>query len=114
MKVLQINTIYKFRNTGRICWEVEKALEADGDSCLIVHQVGELCDKKHSLVVNTKLGYYFYKLMSRLLELKMFLDLYKQVTDTAGKYLVNNVENAMMLNIGGSATTNYVYIVGRS
>lgn len=69
MKVLQINTIYKFRSTGRTCWEVEKALEANGDSCLTVHQVGELCDKKHSLVVNTKLGYYFHKLMSRLLGL---------------------------------------------
>ena len=43
---------------------------------------------------------------------RMFLDLYKQVTGTAGKYQVANVKNAMMLNIGGSATTNYVYIVG--
>lgn len=43
---------------------------------------------------------------------RMFLDLYKQVTGTAGGYQVKNVRNAMMLNIGGSATTNYVYIVG--
>lgn len=43
---------------------------------------------------------------------RMFLDLYKQVTGQAGKYQVSNVRNAMMLNIGGSATTNYVYIVG--
>lgn len=43
---------------------------------------------------------------------RMFLDLYKQVTGTAGKYQVSNVKNAMMLNIGGSATTNYVYLVG--
>ena len=43
---------------------------------------------------------------------RMFLDLYKQVTGQAGKYQVNGVKNAMMLNIGGSATTNYVYIVG--
>ena len=43
---------------------------------------------------------------------RMFLDLYKQVAGTAGKYQVANVKNAMMLNIGGSATTNYVYIVG--
>ena len=43
---------------------------------------------------------------------RMFLDLYKQVTGQAGKYQVNGVKNAMMLNIGGSATTNYVFIVG--
>lgn len=44
---------------------------------------------------------------------RMFLDLYKQVSGTAGKYQVKNVKNAMMLNIGGSATTNYVFIVGK-
>lgn len=44
---------------------------------------------------------------------RMFLDLYKQVTGTAGKYQVKGAKNAMMLNIGGSATTNYVFIVGQ-
>ena len=44
---------------------------------------------------------------------RMLLDLYKQVTETAERYQVSNVRNGMMLNIGGSATTNYVYIVGK-
>lgn len=44
---------------------------------------------------------------------RMFLDLYKQVTATAGGYQVEGVKNGMMLNIGGSATTNYVFIVGK-
>ncbi len=44
---------------------------------------------------------------------RMFLDLYKQVTGTAGRYQVKKVKNSMMLNIGGSATTNYVFIVGK-
>lgn len=49
---------------------------------------------------------------------RMFLDLYRQVTGKAGKYQVlkkdNEVPiNGMMLNIGGTATTNYVFIVGR-
>lgn len=44
---------------------------------------------------------------------RMFLDLYKQVTGTAGDYQVDGAKNGMMLNIGGSATTNYVYIVGK-
>ena len=43
---------------------------------------------------------------------RMFLDLYKQVMGQAGNYQVRDVRNAMMLNIGGSATTNYVYILG--
>ena len=46
---------------------------------------------------------------------RMFLDIYKQVAGKAGKYQVKNgeVKNALMLNIGGSATTNYVFIVGK-
>ncbi|MBR4750817.1 MAG: hypothetical protein IK077_03570 [Thermoguttaceae bacterium] len=44
---------------------------------------------------------------------RMLLDLYKQVTGTAGGYQVEDVENGLMLNIGGSATTNYVYIIGK-
>lgn len=43
---------------------------------------------------------------------RMFLDIFKQVTSTAGAYQVANARNAMMLNIGGSATTNFVFIVG--
>lgn len=43
---------------------------------------------------------------------RMFLDLYKQITETANGYQINGAKNAMMLNIGGSATTNYVFIVG--
>ena len=31
---------------------------------------------------------------------RMFLDLYKQVTGTAGNYQIRNAKNAMMLNIG--------------
>ena len=43
---------------------------------------------------------------------RMLLDLYKQVTGTAGGYQVPGAKNGLMLNIGGSATTNYVFIVG--
>ena len=49
---------------------------------------------------------------------RMFLDIYKQVSGTAGTYQVKkengeNPRNAMMLNIGGTATTNYVFLGGR-
>ena len=47
---------------------------------------------------------------------RMFLDLYKQVRGKANEYQVikdNEMpKNAIMLNIGGTATTNYVFIVG--
>ena len=43
---------------------------------------------------------------------RMLLDLYKQVTGRAGSCQVDGARNGMMLNIGGSATTNYVFIVG--
>ena len=44
---------------------------------------------------------------------RMLLDLYKQVVGEAGNYQVPNAKNGMMLNLGGSATTNYVFIVGK-
>ncbi|SDB26718.1 acetyl-CoA C-acetyltransferase [Ruminococcaceae bacterium FB2012] len=44
---------------------------------------------------------------------RMFLDLYKQVMGQAGRYQIEGAKNAMMLNIGGSATTNYVFVVGK-
>lgn len=48
---------------------------------------------------------------------RMFLDLYKQVSGNAGNYQVIKdgqiPKNGMMLNIGGTATTNYVFVVGR-
>ena len=44
---------------------------------------------------------------------RMFLDLYKQIVKKAGDYQVNDVKNGAMLNIGGSATTNYVFILGK-
>lgn len=43
---------------------------------------------------------------------RMMLDLYKQVSGTAGGYQIQGAENAMMLNFGGTATTNYAFIVG--
>ena len=44
---------------------------------------------------------------------RMFLDLFKQISGTAGSYQLEKKNNGMMLNIGGSGTTNYVYIVGK-
>ena len=43
---------------------------------------------------------------------RMFLDCYRQVANKAGQYQIIGAKNSLMLNIGGSATTNYVFIIG--
>lgn len=45
---------------------------------------------------------------------RMALDIYKQVTNQAGDYQVDGAKNGIMLNIGGSATTNMTFVIGRS
>jgi acetyl-CoA C-acetyltransferase len=44
---------------------------------------------------------------------RMLLDLHKQVTKTASDYQIKKSDIGMMLNIGGSATTNFVFIVNK-
>lgn len=44
---------------------------------------------------------------------RMFLDLYKQICNKAGNYQVDSCRNGLMLNLGGSATTNYAFIIGK-
>lgn len=45
---------------------------------------------------------------------RMGLDLFKQVTGQAGEYQVPDAKNGIMLNIGGSATTNMTFVIGRA
>lgn len=44
---------------------------------------------------------------------RMFLDLFKQISGKAGSYQLEKNNNGMMLNIGGSGTTNYAFILGK-
>ncbi len=44
---------------------------------------------------------------------RMLLDSFKQVTDTAGDYQIEGARDVATLNIGGSATTSVSFIVGR-
>ncbi|MBP8130326.1 MAG: acetyl-CoA acetyltransferase [Candidatus Hydrogenedentes bacterium] len=44
---------------------------------------------------------------------RMFLDLYKQVTGNAGEYQVPGARTGAMFNMGGSATTNVCFVLGR-
>ena len=45
---------------------------------------------------------------------RMLLDCFKQCTNTAGDYQINDAKNFATLNIGGSATTVVSFIVGTS
>lgn len=45
---------------------------------------------------------------------RMMLDLHKQITGQAEAYQLRKARNGMMLNIGGTATTNYTFILGRN
>ncbi|MCL2049133.1 MAG: acetyl-CoA acetyltransferase [Defluviitaleaceae bacterium] len=45
---------------------------------------------------------------------RMFLDLYKQISGKSGRCQLNKADIGMMLNIGGSATTNYTFILGNN
>lgn len=44
---------------------------------------------------------------------RMALDLYKQVTNQADDCQVDGAKNGIMLNIGGSATTNMTFVIGK-
>ncbi|MFT7128197.1 MAG: acetyl-CoA C-acetyltransferase, partial [Gammaproteobacteria bacterium] len=43
---------------------------------------------------------------------RMRLDAFKQITKKAGDYQIDNAENMMTLNLGGSTTTCASFIVG--
>ena len=45
--------------------------------------------------------------------IRMLLDCYKQVSHTAGDYQLDNANNMMTFNLGGSATTCASFIVGK-
>lgn len=65
MRVLQINTIYKNKSTGRTCLELSKALKEEGHACLTAYghiDVGE----EDSYCINSNLEYKIHNVLSRL------------------------------------------------
>lgn len=79
MKVLQINTVYKEKSTGRTCFEVEKALNAMGHDCVTAFGKG----KKHSrdrennyFIINNEVEYFLHNLLSRLVGLEGYFSFF--------------------------------------
>lgn len=66
MKILQINVVYNEKSTGRICFDVEKYFSSQGDKCYTAYGCGKKSKSKYAYKFESKLGYYFHNVMSRL------------------------------------------------
>ena len=66
MKILQINSVYIERSTGRTCYEVEKAVEAAGGQCVTAYGFGPRRNTPNAYKIGTKAEYYFHNIMGRI------------------------------------------------
>ncbi len=66
MRILQINTIYAAKSTGRTCSEVEQALLAGGHECCTAYGHGPLYPGNNAYRINTPFEYMLHNLLSRL------------------------------------------------
>lgn len=65
MKILQINTVYKEKSTGRTCFEVKRALEENGHIGYVAYGRGKHNDK-NTYRIGSEIGYYFHNIMARV------------------------------------------------
>ena len=65
MKVLQVNTIYKNKSTGRTCFELSEALEKMGHQCLTAYG-HQRVEEKNSYCINSDIEYKIHNLLSRI------------------------------------------------
>lgn len=66
MNVLQINTVYAVKSTGRTCSELEKALVSEGHNCCTAYGNGPRNMGVNAYQIDTKLEYIFHNALSRL------------------------------------------------
>ena len=66
MKLLQINSAYKINSTGRTCYEVERALTANGFSCITACQFGFEKGNKNNYQINSWFEYYVHNFLGRV------------------------------------------------
>ncbi|WP_053373004.1 glycosyltransferase [Paenibacillus sp. FJAT-27812] len=78
MKVLQINTVYRVKSTGRTCYELSMSMEKAGHECYTAYGFGFWEDKNSYRIGNNK-EYYFHNISSR-------------VTGKQGYYSVNGTK----------------------
>jgi glycosyltransferase involved in cell wall biosynthesis len=75
MRILQINTVYKEKSTGRTCMEIERALIKRGHQCCTAYGVGRQYGG-NTYRINTKIEYYLHNVLSQLTGLEGYFSIF--------------------------------------
>lgn len=75
LKILQINTVYKEKSTGRTCFEVKEALENSGFEGYVAYGRGKHNDK-NTYRIGSEFEYYFHNIMARITGLQGYFSYY--------------------------------------
>lgn len=76
MKIIQINTVYEEKSTGRTCFEVEKALNKSGHTCVTAYGVGNHPKSDKAYKIDNKVEYLFHNIMSRITGLEGYFSFF--------------------------------------
>jgi glycosyltransferase involved in cell wall biosynthesis len=75
MKVLQINTVYGIKSTGRTCVEVEHALHLGGHECYTAYG-NKRNNSEFSYRIGSSSEYYFHNIMARITGLQGYFSFF--------------------------------------
>lgn len=75
MKILQINTVYKVKSTGRTCFEVKRALEDYGHKGFVAYGRG-MHNDKNTYRIGNEIEYYFHNVMARITGLQGYFSFF--------------------------------------
>lgn len=66
MKILQINSVYKFGSTGRIASDLKTVIEKNGGECAIIYGRGDVIDEANVWKIGSELDFRLHALFARL------------------------------------------------
>lgn len=78
MKILQINTVYKEKSTGRTCAEVESYLTLHNHECFTAYGWG-VCENPNTYCISSKIEYYLHNIFSRITGLQGYFSFYSTI-----------------------------------
>lgn len=79
MKVLQINSVYEERSTGRTCKEVERAIIANGGQCITAYGFGPKRNNSNTYKIGTPFEYYLHGVLGRLTGLNGYFSVFATI-----------------------------------
>lgn len=79
MKILQINTVYKEKSTGRTCYEVEQELNRLGHKCVTAYGVGKHKKSTNIYKIDTRIEYEMHNILSRVTGLEGFFSIFATI-----------------------------------